>query len=553
MKAVDSLGKSYDIIQSGNEYIVKKDSIIPGAEYIDIIDDSFFAMAGEEGYYVIADWATSGSRLCRFNDKPDGERIFNQVLMPIFGIKKSDRVALVIVKGYRFKFNIVYGVKDKEYYIYPKFMLNGDAPYEDISLSVIELDKDAGYSEMAKAYRKYQFETGACAPLVDKLKNRPELDYALNSPEIRIRLGWKPVPCSVLHQTAESEPEMKVVCDFDRVCDIIDELKNQGVDKAQLCLVGWNISGHDGRYPQIFPVEDKLGGEERLRHLIDYAQKNGYQIVCHTNSTDCYTIAEDFSEDIVVKDREGQLSVNSDFWSGGRMYNLCPVKAEEYAERDLPKVRELGFRGLHYIDVMTVVPIRHCYDKNHPSNPSQTVEAFNRIMELCHREFGGFASEGSSDFAAKHLDYGLYVAFPAKEDDMYDCEIPLWELVYHGSILYNITPDTTNYTIKEKDKGLKVVEYGGRPAIYFYSRHIDSGDHADWLGKVDMMCDTDEQLRYSVSKIKEAYDEYKALMHLQTEFMESHREVAENVFEIKYSDGTVVNVDYNRLTYSVNR
>ena len=150
---------------------------------------------------------------------------------------------------------------------------------------------------------------------------------------------------------------------------------------------------------------------------------------------------------------------------------------------------------------MTVVPIRHCYDKNHPSNPSQTVEAFNRIMELCHREFGGFASEGSSDFAAKHLDYGLYVAFPAKEDDMYDCEIPLWELVYHGSILYNITPDTTNYTIKEKDKGLKVVEYGGRPAIYFYSWHIDSGDHADWLGKVDMMCDTDEQLRYSVSKI----------------------------------------------------
>lgn len=552
MRAIDNLGNVYDITKTDSEYVLKRDDIKVGAEYIDIIDERYSAKEGDEGYYVIADVDKKGSRLCYFNHKNDGERIYKQDLLTMFGVKKQDLVHMVIVGGCKCEFHTVVGVKDGQYYIYPRFIPNGDAPYEDISFEVVEFDTDATYSDMAVAYRNYQLDKGMCAPLKDKIKDREPLDYAMKAPEIRIRLGWKPVPCRVLHQTVENEPEMKVVCTFDRVCDIIDELKRQGVDKAQICLVGWNVSGHDGRYPQIFPVEKKLGGEERLRHLIDYAQSNGYQIVCHTNSTDCYSIAEDFSEDIVVKKHDGNLKVNCDFWSGGRMYHLCPEKALEFAQRDLPKVGALGFKGLHYIDVLSVVPLVHCHDPNHPSAPDKTLEYYDEIMALCHKEFGGFASEGVLDFTSKYLDYGLYVAWPALADEMFDCEIPLWELVYHGIILYNVTPDTCNYPIKDRDKSLKLVECGGRPAFYFYCKHIDDGDdHADWLGKTDLICDTDEQLRYSVSKIKEGYEEYKTLMHLQTEFMQSHREVAENVFEVKYSDGTSITVDYNELTYTI--
>ncbi len=60
-----------------------------------------------------------------------------------------------------------------------------------------------------------------------------------------------------------------------------------------------------------------------------------------------------------------------------------------------------------------------------------------------------------------------------------------------------------------------------------------------------MVCDTDVQLKYSVSKIKETYEEYKSLVHLQTQFIEKHSEIGENVFEVMYSDGTIIKVDYN--------
>ena len=301
MKVLDNLGNQYSVIVERETYSLNRQKISVGVKYIDFIDESLFAKSGEDGYYIIADADKKGSRLCSFKKPLNTERVYKQDLMPIFGVKNTTICSLFIVEGCKFEFHLVFGEKNGEYYIYPRFIFDGAAPYEDIIIRRIDLDKTATFSDMAIEYRNYQLKNGNCRPLLDKIKERPLLDYAMKAPEIRIRMGWKPVPSPVMEQTVENEPEMKVACTFDRVCDIIDELKRQGVDKAQICLVGWNKSGHDGRYPDMFPVEEKLGGEERLLNLVQYAKKNGYQIVCHTNSTDCYSISERFSKDIVIK------------------------------------------------------------------------------------------------------------------------------------------------------------------------------------------------------------------------------------------------------------
>lgn len=554
MIAIDNNGQEYPILNCGDTYTVKNFNTSTSRKYIDIKSDLFTACKDDEGYYVIADVDKKGSRLVRFTDRKDGERIFKQSLMPIFGVKNSKGCFLVIAEGYKYEMNVVFGVKEGLYYIFPRFYIQEQdgIPYENISIRVIRLDDNSDYSDMAVKYREYKLNRKDCMPITERVKNRPELDYATQSPEIRIRLGWKPAPPTVLEQTIENEPEMKVACTFDRVCDFIDELKLRGVDKAQICLVGWNKSGHDGRWPQIFPVEEKLGGEAGLVHLIKYAQKNGYQIVCHTNSTDCYNIADTFSKDIVAKKANGDLSKNTP-WSGGMMYDLCPVKAVEYAERDLPRICDLGFRGIHYIDVMSVIPLRWCFDEKHPVNSKQTLECYNKIMNMCHDLFGGFASEGVFDFCAKYLDYGFYVAFPKSDDDMLDEEIPLWEIVYHGIILYNTSTDTVNYCIKHKSSRLKLYETGGRPSFYIYSKFMEGGSSDDWLGKEDFTLTTDEELKFSADKIAEEYKEFKKYQHLQTEFILKHRELAEGIYETSYSNGEKIVVDYNSNSFELKR
>ena len=548
MKVFDSNGKAIDFLRKAERITVKKENIYENTEYIEIYFDEFEAEAGSVGYYVISDVNKTGSQLCYFTDKKESEYILKQNLMPVFGVKLNEKSFFAIVEGMKNEFYIHTGIKDKKYFISARFVFDGDKPYEDISLTVKKLRKDADYSDMAEYYRNYILNKGECRTLRERTAENSFLKYAADSVEIRIRMGWKPVPTPVLEQTPENEPEMKVACSFDRVKDIIDELKKQGVDKAQLCLVGWNKSGHDGRYPQMFPVEEKLGGERKLRELISYAQSNGYQIVCHTNSTDCYNIADSFSEDIVVKNKDGSLSVNEYSWSGGKMYNLCPQKAYEIAKTELPKVENLGFKGIHYIDVINVVPLRKCYDKNHKVNTKESEQLYKNIALLSKDLFGGFASEGAYDFSAPYLDYALYVTFDENKDSFFDEEIPLWQLVYHGIILSNPSTATVNYTVKHKKNHLKLNEYGGRPTFYFYSKFMEGSTLDDWLGCEDMVCDTNEQLEKSVQKIKEAYDEYKLTRKLQLEFITKHKKMQSGIYCTEYSDGTAIKVNYNDNT-----
>lgn len=519
--------------------IIPKDNITENTDYV-VFDIPFLnKKKGDSGYYVVGD-----GLLCFFNEKQDFDGLFPQKLMPIFGIKAEDDTVLGVVTGMQFSYFVNIGVAGNNYYFKPYFKLNGDRPYEDIRIDFYSLGKGAEYTDMAIKYRELQLENG-CVPLSERCKNNPYLEYATESVEIRIRMGWKPVRPKILEQTVENEPEMKVACTFERVKDLIDELKLQGVEKAQICLVGWNVSGHDGRYPDLFPVEEKLGGEKKLRELIVYAQNNGYQITCHTNSTDCYNISKDFTSDIVAKNKDNTLSEDNALWAGGRMYNLCPKIALDFAKRDLPKVADLGFKGLHYIDVVTAVWPRTCYDKNHPSTAKQTVGYYEEIMKLCHEKFGGFASENAFDFAAKYFDYALYVVGAIRNCDFFDQSIPLWPITYHGIILFNASTGTINYNIKDIKMKKYLQECGGRPAFYIYSKFIDNTDgHSNWLGSEDLILDTDEQLKYTVSKIKEGYDEFVKNNNHQKQFIVNHEILSDSKRKVTYSDGTEIIVNY---------
>lgn len=528
-----------------NKIVIKREEIAEGTEFIELPFEEWNASVGDEGYYLVADVEKCGSHKCFFTEKEDQEYIMKQSLMPIFCVKNKDGFTMIIAEGMRPAFRMRVGVKDGNFYAVPRFVLDGDMPYEDIVLVKVDFGKDADYSDAANYYREYQLKRGACVPLRERVKENEQLKYMVDAPEIRIRMGWKPAPAIVLEQTVENEPEMKVACTFARVKDIVNELKSAGVDKAQLCLIGWNKSGHDGRYPQIFPVEEKLGGEEGLRDLISYAQAKGYQIVCHTNSTDCYSIAEDFSENIVIHKKDGSLEYEETPWSGGRMYHLCPKKAVEFAKRDLPKIAELGFKGIHYIDVMSVISLRKCYHPEHPVHQGETAEIYREIANECKKLFGGFASEGVFDFSSDYLDYGLYVAFGDNKKTLFDKEVPLWPMVYNGIITSNPSTTTVNYPIKHPKNRLKLIEFGGRPSFYFYSKFMTNpGRDVDWLGKEDMECDDDEALKGAVACIKEAYEEYKSRRYLQYEFIVKHEEVEQNVYEVTYSDGSILKVDY---------
>ena len=279
-------------IEKTNDYacvIVSKDL---DYSYIRQVEADFFGIVADtsdSGYLVLPRGVGNQDySLFYFNrQKENFESRIAESNMPFFGIKTEQQTVLAIVTGMPYDYTLNISLKNGKYRIYPVFKLDGESPYEDLKIEYFYLTgDDANYSGIARRYRRYKLDKGEIVPLSVRMQTSEALRYAADSVMIRIRCGWKPAPPQVLHQTPENEPPMHVACDFNRVGNLLDELKTQGVDKAEICLVGWNVKGHDGRWPQAFPVCQELGGEETLKQLILKAQKLGYQITCHTNHTD---------------------------------------------------------------------------------------------------------------------------------------------------------------------------------------------------------------------------------------------------------------------------
>lgn len=530
---------------------VKKDDIPADALRVDVRPDDFFASTDADGYIACSARTNVGDLYCPLVPRADGEWVFPYPLLPVSGLKKNDFCAVMMVLSGNLELAHVIEIKDNVYRLFARFEFDEDAPYEDLVIKIRCLSgNDADYSGMARAYRREQLERGIVRPLTERMAERPELKHAADTLYIRIRQAWKPVPSPVPEQTVENEPPMHVAVTFDRAAELMDACKRGGIEDADFCLVGWNRKGHDGRYPQLFPVEPDLGGEERLRALIDHAHELGYSIDCHTNSTDSYRIADCFDERTLSHMRDGSFRCNKEGWSAGTMYSVCPAAGLKRAKMDLPRVADLGFHGLHYIDVISVLWPRSCYNPLHPQTRRESAENQMNMLRVSRELFGGAASEGCIDAYVRELDYGLYQSFNLLGElpDIAARRIPLWSLVYHGIILSNPSAETVNYPAKSWRERLKCHEYGGRPAIYVHSRFVD-GANSNWMGNLDITVESDEALERSVQSIRRAYDDYQSVKHLQTQYMEKHEEIAPNIIRVVYSGGDCMIFNYSDAAY----
>lgn len=516
---------------------------------VEIIPEFGYAQTGDEGYFLNAE-----GLLTRFEERKEDcmyRTEYND--LGLAGYKTPAGAWVAILKSLDLECREYIRYEEGRYSMSLEYDIEHCGVYEPLIVDFYPLDEDeADYSGMARKFREYMIAADLMPkPIRDRVADNEILKYAVEAPEIRIRQGWKPAPSPIQHQTLENEPPMHVALTFDQVGDIVDELKGQGVDKAQLCLVGWKLKGHDGRDPDIFPVEPALGGEEALKSLIKEGQEKGYMIVGHTNRTDIYSISSEWKDGKhVCKHPDGSLQKKWTF-SGGRMYNLCYKSSYEFYKRDEPKVAALGFRGLEFVDVLALVTPHECYDPEHPLNRREAAGYANKMLSGLRDLFGGSQSEGCHYFAAKSVDFAMYstmkMAHPQKKD-IIDEHVPVWQIVFHGYILSNPASETVNYNIKEPYYKLRFIEAGGRPLYYFYSKFMNNGNN--WMGEVDLSYKDKEDLAASVKVIKEGYDEYLPMAYLQYETLDDHREIAPGIKRSLFSDGTRIICNYTDKPYT---
>ena len=71
------------------------------------------------------------------------------------------------------------------------------------------------------------------------------------------------------------------------------------------------------------------------------------------------------------------------------------------------------------------------------------------------------------------------------------------------------------------------------------------GEGKDWMRREDIRGNSDDEMVESVSKIKLMREAYEWLKEVRYAFMQSHNRISDGVYEIVYSNGVKLIVDYN--------
>ena len=536
-------------LMAGRPAVIENDClkvpVIPWAETVEIELDEFTVPMGREGYFLIPNVRSSSScgGLITFRERPDITESYDEGFsVPVFGVCKGSAGLLAAVTAGRYDYSLRVEVREGKYKLLVIFRNFAGTP--EIRFFPLQ-GREAAYSGMARCYRKFQLDRGVCRPLKERCAENPLLAQSVRSLMVRVRMAWKPVPPEVLEQTDANEPPLHVAVTFKRAMELLRRCKEAGIGDLEFCLVGWNKGGHDGAFPDLFPVEEALGGEKELRELLKYAQSCGYLMAAHTNLVDSYSFSERCTPHDRLVDADGTFHLGGR-WGGGQSYYLCPKQAHErFAKADFVAVKELGFRGTHYLDVASIKQPDACFHPDHPLTKEEGALWRSRTLALAREILGASSSEGSIDFCIGDLDFVLYANFgikPAEPPVLFDRFVPFWTLVYHGIVTSNCSFSTINEMVKnDPELTLYNLEWGGRPTGYFHANFRT--EHA---AKPQLCCATDEELEMSVKALAARAAEFEKLRDLQLEFIDEHEEIAPGVIRERYANGAVMLINRSK-------
>jgi hypothetical protein len=531
-----------------------KNRIADDVVSIDVIPDFMTARKGDEGYWIDARGAYGRFEKdegCYANDRAGW--------MPIFALKRGDALWYGQVSGWRcdYRFNAV--AKGGRYEAFPRFMVKNLREYypvyQDIVVDFRRLDgRDADYIGYAKAYRKHQFENAGIKMARDRAKTNPVTDYLLESFVVRISQHCRKqvLKDRTMRLTRANEQPLLVHMPFLICEDFVQQLHDAGVDKTTILSAGWTSGGYDGRYPDMFPVEPAIGGERGFKAFAEKCRALGFQISAEVDYTEMYGPADRFNLDFACRYANGQFP-DGGFWPGGLAYNLCTKKALDmgWCQTDFARLHDVIGFGPLFFDVMSAIEPRRCGHPVHMMTSDDMGGVYSRLYALAQTTMGGAASECGFDIGIRHLDYINYLWHEIgflksnKFNGFQSGVFPVWELVYHGVVFYTSDRWLQNHTYGNEDrsngafdfgwgiydrkedpeKALKIVEFGSRPILYSHSFS-------------------------DIPSIVKAWREYRPVRHLQKEEMTGHRELAPDVFETAYGDGSRTVVNYRKTPFA---
>lgn len=502
------------------------------------------------------DWAVASDTLST------GQYQYEYASLPVFGMKDGTAAYLAVIESGASKATLHFhqaGSYFERNTVYPTFrMVNKDSVYlsgSDNSSKVIVfesslaeetcavhyqfLPENSGYVEMAAAYRSQLEDAGILTDLGEDATVSMLLETICGVMSNKNLLGI-------------SYEGIEAATTYEQNVLLAEDLLESGVEDLDLKLIGWFNGGVYHDYAGSVSLNRVLGGKAGWEKLLAYAEQADVQLYPDVDLQRIPAMDWGF---VPTMDSASRLDSNEARFSilsralllekedigltPSSLYLLSPGKFEEVAKSFLKDFEKIQTAGLSLRSVWAYSDFN---DEDMISRP-EAVELLQKQLELLSSKQELMVENGGL-YSYAYTQKLSGVPTDCSHYRIADETVPFLQLVLHGSVKMYTTP--INLASNSGTAVLKAIEYGVLPnyqVTYADSSILKNSEYSDNYASGYSGWRTDILESYAMIS--------ESLQGLVGCSMVNHEQVADQVYAVTYSDGTVVYVNYNETNMTV--
>ncbi|MCL2717768.1 MAG: DUF5696 domain-containing protein [Lachnospiraceae bacterium] len=600
--AIENIPISFDIAL---EYRLEGDSLkvsVPASEIKSYGGGSVFQIqllrmmgaAGslEDGYFVVPN---GSGALIDFNNGKQFYPIYQQsiygieplaavpirsentdnVKLPFYGICRENSSILVEVEEGKTLASIsavVSGTFNNYNYAYPTFWISGadnlinfgssnidvfvrEPDIYDVNLTVrysFLTDEYKGYAGLANYYREKLLREGKLTQLADIATAAKPLDIPFYYDVIG---GIK----ETNHFLGVQHLRIFPMTTFANAKVMAFELEKEGINKQVMNFQGWFNGGFYHNTPHKISLVRKLGSKAEFEGLSAQIEDNGgrfyadvaFQYIPYTDRFANWQALSSRYYGLGFVAAEGQVcpcclwAITSLGYGETFQLLMSPKFLPRYVEKFTSRIDRYDIGGISLRELTSWL---HA-DKRRTNiiNREESLNVVLAQLKLLESSGKNLMGSGSYDYSFPYLTDIINAPTKANRFFIIDHEIPLYEMIIHGSI--NFAGPLLNFNYEEDKSGvvLNHIEYGASPHYAF------TWEEANKMKNTGMNRYVNTTFAIWKNEAVNIYHQInEALRYVSGAFMVNHQILDDNVRAVSYSNGITIYLNYNNESVFVN-
>lgn len=484
------------------------------------------------------------------------------VKLPLFGICREDSSVMATIEDGQSLAMItagISGVYNDYNYAYPTFILrNADnlLMFGDAITDVYVLEPDLYDVNLTVKYTLLTEENKGYAGIANTYRDRLIAEGKLNA---STQEGDIPFYYDIIGGVTETAHFLGIrhlknfaMTTFDEAALISDDIEAAGIHNQVMNYQGWMNGGFYHDMVDKVKITHKLGGKKDLEALNQTVEENGGRLY-----VDAALQKVTYVDDGFNYNAEGARYYGAGYVAGFGLVNpttlratsglgytenlydiLSPRYLPRYVDQYAKKMQSIEVGGLAFRDLGNYLSS----DKKRTNiiNREEALDVVLAQWDTLQETNKNLMADAANDYVFPYVTDIINAPLQQNEYFIVDEDIPLYEMIIHGSIDYS--SELLNFYDEEDMTGiiLNMIEYGASPH-YVFTWEESSRMKRTALNRY-------YATTYEVWK-KEAFDVYgqvnEALKYVSGAKMVNHEIMENDIRKITYDNGVVIYVNYS--------